>query len=78
MGTLNTKQEILMSRLQVGDKSEIVTNPYTGAKVTLEPKAAALYDFIKGCEAMGSYKSFDEARYIFMELWPEEYMQLLD
>jgi hypothetical protein len=45
----------------------------------LDPLAVALYDYIKGCEALGKYgRDFDQARYAFAELWPEEYFKLID
>jgi hypothetical protein len=78
MAKLNKIQERILSELEIGTESEKVTNPYTGITCLLEPKAVALYDFIKGCEALGDYRDFDQARYAFMELWPDEYFKLLD
>ena len=76
---LNKTQEKIIADLEIGTESETVTNPYTGVSCLLEPKAVALYDFIKGCEMLGTnQKEFDQARYAFMELWPEEYFKLLD
>jgi hypothetical protein len=79
MPKLNKTQERIIADLQIGDVDETITNPYSGVSCVLEPKAVALYDFIKGCEALGSYgKDFDQARYAFAELWPNEYTKLLD
>lgn len=75
---LNAAQRKLIQELEVSTRSEIVTNPFSGVRVELCPTAVALYDYIKGCEITGNYKDFDTARYAFAELWPTEYMQLLD
>jgi len=79
MKKLNKTQQRIIDDLEIGIESEEVENPYSGVKVLLEPKAVALYDFIKDCEALGKYgKDFDQARYAFAELWPDAYMKLLD
>jgi hypothetical protein len=76
---LNKTQERIIADLEIGANSEVVENPWSGERVLLEPKAVALYDFIKGCESLGKYgKDFDQARYAFAALWPDAYMQLLD
>jgi len=75
---LTKGQKNFLDTLQIKDEYEQVTNPFSGITVTLHPMAVALYDFIKGCEILGNYKKFDQARYIFVELWPDEYMKLLD
>lgn len=76
---LNKTQQRIISDLEIGDKSEVVINPYSQRSCELHPIAVALYDFIKGCEITGNYgKDFDQARYAFAELWPNEYMILLD
>ena len=68
MKKLTKAQEKLLSELEVGTKSEKITNPNSGKTCTLEPLAVALYDFIKGCEITRNYKDFDKARYLFCEL----------
>ena len=74
-----TKTELrILSLLEIGENSEDVTNPYSGVVCHLDPTAVALHDYIKGCEMLGQYKYFDQARYLFAKLWPDEYMQLLD
>lgn len=72
-----TDQELINS-LEVGQKSEMVTNPYTGQSRILEPLAVALYDYIKGCELIKDYDKLTQALGIFVEKWPEEYYTLLD
>jgi len=74
----NKTQQKILDGLVVLNSSEAIINPFTGVRVMLEPLAVALYDYIKGCEMTGNYKNFDQARYLFMERWPSEYMQLLD
>ena len=83
MKKLNKTQEQIISTLKIETESEYVQNPYSGKRVLLEPKAVALYDFIKGCEILQGtklfrLKEFDQARYAFQMLWPDEYMTLLD
>ena len=72
-----TQQKIL-ELLTIGTESEEVENPFSGVVCVLEPTAVALYDYIMGCQALGNYKYFDQARYLFCALWPDEYMKLLD
>ncbi|MCK9446525.1 hypothetical protein M0Q50_06600 [bacterium] len=72
------KQQKILDKLVIGSKDEIITNPYSGIQCILCPTAVALYDFIKGAEILGNYKEFDQARYLFMENWPNEYSKLLD
>lgn len=81
---LTKTEQNLISELRIGDTPAIVRNPYSGEQVMLEPKAVALYDFIKGYEALlqtrkvSNIKKFDTARYLFHKLWPNSYMALLD
>ena len=68
-----------IGELVVGEKSELVVNPYgNGEKVLLCPLAAAVYDYIMGCEAMGAFDLAGAAHTYFYEHWPKEYMKLLD
>lgn len=69
--------------LRVGPDSEYVENPFTEAKVLLEPAAIALYEFILGAERITPMsecitKLYHRAQEIFLELWPNEYMLLID
>lgn len=81
---LTSAEQKLLDSLEVGTQSETVFNPLSGAREILEPQAVALYDFIKGLELMihqGKIKdirTFDRARYLFLKLYPDAYMNLLD
>ena len=55
-----------------------VQNPYSGEKYTLEPDAVAVYDVIKGAEAMGMHKIVQQGCDWFREHEPKAYMVLLD
>ena len=55
-----------------------VKNPYTGAAVTLQPDAVAVYDWVKGSEL---FKDYDSLRIVldwFKVNEPDAYMVLLD
>lgn len=58
------------------------TNPFTGSTHTLEPLACMLYDFITTrtlvCGRDYTRQTWDNARYAFLTLWPNEYYDLLD
>ena len=75
---LSEKDQALIDALQIGTKNEVVTNPYSGDKVELEPEAVALYDFIIGSEAINLYNKMQRGLNIFRRKWPNEYMTLLD
>lgn len=64
--------------LEVLEKGETITNPFSGESVFLEPDAVALYDLIKGFEVLGDYKNMQKALAHFSENWPDEYFTLLD
>jgi hypothetical protein len=70
--------EQFLNKLATYEKSEIITNPYSGEKAELEPLAVALYDFIKGCEITNNYDNMRRALRIFAERWTREYYILLD
>ena len=67
-----------VSDLVVFDKPELVANPFSGESVELCPEAVAVYDWIKGAEMLGDYRSVEMGLGIFMRNWPEAYMVLLD
>ncbi len=67
-----------MKQLSIGQESEEIRNPFSGAKVILDPVEVAVHDYIKGCEIMQVYDHFDDARHWFMEKNPQAYMILLD
>ena len=73
----NKRQQQILDKLVLGE-AETVTNPFSGVAVELDAQGVALYDFIKGCEALGLYEDFDQARYLFAELYPDAYMKLID
>jgi hypothetical protein len=60
------------------------TNPYSGISHQLSPLATTLYDFI-----INSYKFkmvgrevpvslWDSSRHLFLEIWPDQYFDLID
>ncbi len=75
---LNKRQNEILEDLMFYEKDQEIKNPFSGVKVTLDGKGAAIYDFIMGCQMMGNYKDMDQARYMFAELYPKEYMKLID
>ena len=71
-------QQRILDQLDLSHGPETVTNPYTGVTIDLDATGVALHDYIKGCEILGNYKGFDQARYLFAELYPDAYMKLID
>lgn len=55
-----------------------VSNPYSGQKVKLQPTAIAVYDCIKGAEALGEYDTVRKGIDWFIKHYPDAYMKLLD
>ena len=55
-----------------------VQNPFSGAKATLMPTAVAVYDCIKGAEALEDYDVMQKGLDWFRQHYPKEYMVLLD
>ena len=68
----------LVDGLALGDGPEVITNPFSGRSVKLDPVGVALYDVIKGAEALGDYKTMRLGLDIFIQEYPEEYYVLLD
>ena len=62
----------------IGTEPEIITNPYSGHSATLIPEAVAVYDLIKGAEAIGAYQIVRDGLDWFRENYPEEFYILLD
>ena len=58
------------------------TNPFSGVSCELEPLAVMLYDFITvrnlTCGIHYTKQTWDNARYCFATLWPDEYYKLID
>ena len=64
--------------LDIGENSETVINPYSGASCVLKPDAVAVYDVIKGAEMIGLHKVTRRCLDWFRKYYPREYMVLLD
>ena len=62
----------------IGDKPEMVSNPYTGQSCELTPDAVATYDVIKGAELFGKSKLVRKGLDWFIKHYTKEYMILLD
>ena len=62
----------------IDTKPTVVENPYSGQKVTLLPTAVAVYDCIKGAEALEDYDTMQKGLDWFTKHYPKEYMVLLD
>jgi hypothetical protein len=90
---LSKSQINLLAKLEtlgvvVGNDSQVRTNPFSGVSCNLTPLAVALYDFV--VKAYGSragltfngktlsVSTWDNTRYLFMAIWPDEYFKLLD
>ncbi len=78
---LNKTEQALIVQLDFDRSSvtkEKITNPYSGFSCELEPQGVALYDYVRGCEAMGLYAKMQIALTLFRKLYPDEYYTLLD
>ena len=62
----------------VGENNQTIMNPYTGQECELTPVAVAVYDVIKGAEAMGLYNTVRVGLDWFKKYYTKEYMVLLD
>ena len=62
----------------VGTESEVISNPFSGENIELDPVAVAVYDCIKGAEVLGDYDIVRKGIDWFIEHYPEAYMVLLD
>lgn len=62
--------------------SQTRTNPYSGQSCELEPLAVMIYDFVTTrtlvCGQHFTQQTWDNCRYVFMTLWPDAYMTLID
>ena len=68
----------LFPGLQIGRKSEYITNTLSGNSAWLPPIAVAVYDIIKGSEMCGIFTTLRQGLDWFIEYYPDEYMKLLD
>ena len=76
---MTLQEHRFIKNLKLKNEKEFVRNPYTGRGKYLTPLQVAVYDYIKGCEALGGHsKNKVIAIGIFKKYWPEEYMILLD
>jgi len=55
-----------------------VKNPFSGQTAILQPTAIAVYDCIKGAEALGEYDTVEKGIDWFIKHYPKEYGILLD
>ena len=55
-----------------------LANPFSGEKATVPAYAAAVYDVIKGAEAMHKYDLVEKGLAWFSRKFPNQYMVLLD
>ena len=62
----------------VDTKPVEVKNPFSGEKATLQPTAIAVYDSIKGAEALGETEHLRKGLDWFIKNEPDAYMKLLD
>ena len=61
-----------------GEKDVEIQNPFSGEKATVPAYAAAVYDVIKGAEAMHKYDLVEKGLAWFSRKFPKQYMVLLD
>ena len=60
------------------DKEVEIANRFTGEKTKMPGYAAAVYDVIKGAEALHQYKTVEKGLAWFSRQFPKQYMVLLD
>ena len=68
----------ILKELQIGDRSEKVTNPFSGVSIELDPAEAAVYDYIRGAEMLGDLRNVGKCKDWFADKNPEAYMVLID
>ena len=74
-----SEERELPKGLKILDKEPVfVKNPYSGEGISLEPDAVAVYDWIKGCEALGHTENMYKGLDWFRKYEPNAYMVLLD
>ena len=62
----------------IGTESELITNPFSGQSIMLNPVEVAVYDTLKGCEIFGDYAGLRKGISWFIDNNAEAYMILLD
>lgn len=76
---MTLQEHRFIKKLKLKKEKEMVRNPYSGSGVYLTPLQVAVYDYIRGCEILGSKtKDKEIAIGIFKKYWPKEYQILLD
>jgi hypothetical protein len=78
VGHGNEKKRKLPFDCEVLDKPEVIKNPFSGESVELPPDAVAVYDCIKGAEALGETEHLRKGLDWFIKNEPDAYMKLLD
>jgi len=69
----------LPTGLKILDKEPVmVSNPFSGEVCELQPDAVAVYDWIKGSEALRQYEDMQKGLDWFKKHEPIAYMKLLD
>ena len=72
------EMERLLKELQIGDRPEVVTNPFSGEEIELDPTEAAVYDYIRGAEMIGDMNNVGRCKDWFLEKNPKAYSILID
>ena len=75
------RDETLIGSLDFNrDSTETTTvqNPYSGESCQLEARGVALYEFVKGSEALSHWDKLQKGLTLFRKLYPSEYYTLLD
>jgi len=81
---LNLLKKISSFGFAAPSQPEMRQNFYSGRAHNLEPLAVAMFDFIIHSYRRGMVGSivpvntWDRARYMFLEFWPDEYYDLID
>ena len=68
----------ILAQLNIGTTNEVVANPFSGEKITLNPTEVAVYDYLKGCEMLGQTKDLRLCIDWFIENNIKAYSTLLD
>ena len=64
--------------IAVGTINEVITNPFSGHSIELNPTEVAVYDYLKGCELLGDYKMLQKAIGWFIDNNIKAYSVLID
>jgi hypothetical protein len=78
---LSKRDETLISKLDFDrDETEKVSvqNPFSGDSCLLDTRGVALYEYVKGSEALSQWDNLQKGLTLFRKLYPSEYYTLLD